>query len=84
MNIIFDQLARSGVLPDDEMSASILGGHLPPMEEIALALVISCMDAEATVRNDLTSTWNEKRIARACLAIAFLTAIACTKEKDGQ
>ena len=84
MNIIFDQLARSGLLFDDDMVASILGGNLPPLEKIILELVISCMDAEATVRNDVISTWNEKRIARACLAIGFLTAIACTTTKTGQ
>jgi hypothetical protein len=82
MKLILDQLARSGVLPDDEMSASILSGILPPVEEIALALVISCMDAEATVRNDLTATWNDRRIARALLLVAFLSAIACVKERE--
>jgi hypothetical protein len=84
MNIIFDQLARSGLLFDDEVVASILGGNLPPLEKIVLELLISCMDADVTVRNDATSSWNEKRIVRACLAIAFLTAIACTTTKTGQ
>jgi len=46
--------------------------------------VIVVMDAEAVVRGDPKSTWNEKRIARACLAIAFLAAIACAKEEDGE
>jgi hypothetical protein len=81
MKAILDQLARSGLLLDDEMEAAIFAGNPPPMEEIVLPLIFTCADAEATVRNDSTSTWNEKRIARAFLAIAFLSAIACSKKQ---
>lgn len=81
MKRIVDQLARSGLLWDDEMVVAITAGNVPPMEELVLMLVIGAMDAEAFVRGDVSSTWNEKRIARACLAIAFLAAMACTKEQ---
>jgi len=81
MRRIFDQLARSGLLWDDDTVTAILAGSVPPLEEVAFALVIGAMDAEATVRGDPTSTWNEKRIARQCLAVAFLSAIACVKEQ---
>lgn len=80
MKRILDQLARSGLLWDDDTVTAIFAGHTPPMEDIVLALVIGAMDAEAVVRGDPKSTWNEKRIARACLAIAFLAGMACTKE----
>ena len=82
MKCILDQLARSGLLWDRDTVSAIFAGKVPPMEDIALALVIGAMDAEALVRRDPTSTWNEKRIARACLAITFLTAMACGKEEE--
>ena len=82
VNEILGQLARSGLLFDDAMVEAILSGNLPPLNEIVLALVIGAMDAEAVVRGDPKSSWNEKRIARQCLAVAFLAAIACTKEQE--
>jgi hypothetical protein len=81
MRRILDQLARSGLLWDDDMVAAIFAGHTPLMEDIVLALVIGAMDAEAVVRGDPKSTWNEKRLARQCLAVAFLSAIASVKEQ---
>jgi hypothetical protein len=75
MREIYDQLARTGLL-SDEMEKAIRFGDGPPLKEIVLDLVIGAMDAEAVVRGDPQSTWNERRIARQCLAIAFLSAIA--------
>jgi hypothetical protein len=71
---IYDQLARSGVLPDD-LSESILSGVVPPLEEIVMPLVICSMDCHAMTDCDSKSTWTERRLARQCLVIAFLTAI---------
>lgn len=82
MKAILDQLARSGLLFDDDMVAGIFAGNAPVIEELVTALVVGAMDCETTVRNDSTSTWNERRIARQCLAIAFLTAIGCTREQE--
>jgi hypothetical protein len=84
MRKLLDQLARSTLLCDDAMVAAIFSGDPPPMDEIVLALVIGAMDAEAVVRGDAQSTWNEKRIARQILAIGFLSAIACTKEQENR
>jgi hypothetical protein len=84
MKRIFDQLARSGLLLDDDMIAAIFDGTVPPIENIVFELLIGVMDAEAVVRNDTTSTWNERRIARQCLTVAFLSAIACLKEGGRQ
>jgi hypothetical protein len=81
MKRILDQLARSGLLWDDEMVAAIFAGNILPLDDIALALMIGVMDAEALVRGDAGSTSNEKRIARQCLAVAFLTLVACAKEQ---
>jgi hypothetical protein len=78
-NEIYGQLARTGLL-SDEMEAVILSGDAPPLEKIVLELMIGAMDAEAVVRGDPKSTWNEKRIARQCLAIAFLSAVAAAAE----
>jgi hypothetical protein len=73
-NWIYGQLARSGLLPDD-LSESILSGTVPPLEEIVMPLVICALDCHALTYGDTKSTWTEKRIARQCLVIAFLTAI---------
>lgn len=82
MKHILDQLARSGLLFDDQMVAAILAGNPPPLQEIVLALVIGALDAEAVVRGDPKSTWNERRIARQCLAVAFLGAITCVRNQE--
>ena len=78
---ILDQMARTTLLPD-EMSAAILSGDVLPIEESINALLIGAIDCEAVTRTDPESTWNVKRMARACLIIAFLSAIACTKAKN--
>ena len=75
MNRILDQLARSGLLPDD-VAKPILAGDTPPVETIVMAVIIGCMDAHAVVVGDPQSTWNEKRLARMALAGAFLAAMA--------
>jgi hypothetical protein len=82
MKSILDQLARSGLLFDEGMVASILAGKAPPLEEIVLALVIGGLDCNAMIQADATSTWNHRRIARACLIASFLGAIACAKERE--
>jgi hypothetical protein len=80
MRRILDQLARRGLLWDDDTVTAIFAGDMPPLEDVVLALVIGAVDAEVVVRGDPKSTWNEKRIARQCLAIAFLSAISCAKQ----
>ena len=77
MNIkVLNQLARNTKLLPENLSAAILAGNTPPIEELVMALVIGALDCEATVRNDPASTWNERRIARQCLAVGFLSALA--------
>ena len=73
-NWINGQLARSGLLPDD-LSAAILSGSVPPVEDIVTHLVICALDCHALTYGDAKSTWTERRIARQCLVIAFLTAL---------
>lgn len=77
--MIIDQLAHTTLLPET-MATAILTGDKPPIEEIVTALVIGAMDCETVVRSDSTSTWNERRIARAILAVAFLTALAAARQ----
>ena len=76
MNNILDQLARNTGLLPDELATAILAGDMPPVEEIAMALVIGAMDAHAVVVGSVESSWNEKRLARMALAVAFLSAMA--------
>ena len=76
MNNILDQLARNTGLLPDELATAILAGNMPPVEEIAMALVIGAMDAHAVVVGSVESSWNEKRLARMALAVAFLSAMA--------
>jgi hypothetical protein len=76
MKNLLDQLARNtGLLPDN-LSATILAGNTPPGEDIVMALVITTMDAHAVVVGDPQSSWNEKRLARMALAVAFLATMA--------
>jgi hypothetical protein len=81
MRTVLDQLARSTLLPD-EMSAAILAGNVPPKEDIVQQVLTGVMDAEAVVRADDKSTWNERRIARLCLGIAFLSAVLTSREES--
>jgi phosphohistidine phosphatase SixA len=74
-NDIYAQLAHSSLLPDD-MAAAILAGHTPPVEELVMALVIAGRDVHAVVAGSGESSWNEKRLARMVLAVAFLSAMA--------
>jgi CTP:molybdopterin cytidylyltransferase MocA len=76
MKSILNQLARNTGLLPDELATAILAGDMPPVEEIAMALVIGAMDAHAVVVGSVESSWNEKRFARMALAVAFLSAMA--------
>jgi hypothetical protein len=78
-NDIYAQLAHSTLLPDD-VAAAILAGHTPPIEDVVLHLVIGALDAHGVVLGDPHSTWNEKRLARMALAVAFLSAMATLGE----
>jgi hypothetical protein len=77
---IYDQLARTGLLPEG-LSAAILAGDTPPLEDIVLNMLICSMDCHAMTECDVKSTWTERRIARQCLVIAFLTAILASQTK---
>jgi hypothetical protein len=81
MNNILVQAAHSTLLPEN-LSATILAGNTPPLEEIVMALVIGAMDAHAVVVGDPKSSWNEKRLARMTLAVAFLAAMAVVGEGE--
>jgi hypothetical protein len=80
MSSFLVQLARNSTLLPDDLAAAILAGDTPPTEEIVVAaLIIGCMDAHAVVVGDPKSSWNEKRLARMALAVAFLVAMAIEK-----
>lgn len=83
MNNLLVQAAHSTLLPDD-LAKPILAGDTPPVEDIVMALVIACMDAHAVVVGDPKSSWNEKRVARIALAVAFLAALATLGEGGAQ
>jgi hypothetical protein len=72
---ILNQLAHSGLLPES-LSAAILAGDVPPIDEIVTALVIGAMDCEAMARTGRLMDWAERRLARQLLTIVFLAAIA--------
>lgn len=75
MTTIYGQLAKSGLLPG-EMSAAILAGNMPPLEEIVTALLIGSIDCQAVTAKDQQSTWFERRIARQVLILAFMSALS--------
>ena len=76
MNNLLKQLARNTGLLPEPLSAAILAGNTPPMEEIVIALVIGAMDAYFVTINDPMSSTQERWIARLVLAAAFLSALA--------
>jgi hypothetical protein len=73
-NTILEQLSRSTLLPSS-LSAAILAGNTPPLEEIVTQLLIAEMDCEGLTASDPKSSWTERRIARQVLVLAFLLAI---------
>ena len=76
---IYGQLARTNLLPETQ-SSEMLAGNVLPDEYIIMPLLIGAMDCEAMTTCDSKSTWNEKRLARQCLILAFLLAIVGAKE----
>ena len=78
---ILKRLAESGLL-FDSLAEQILSGVMPPIEDILVDLVDGAMDCHAVTVGDPKSTWNEKRIARQCLAVAFLMALVSCGEDD--
>jgi hypothetical protein len=78
-NEIYGQLARTNLLPESQ-SSELLAGNVPPIEDIIMPLLIGAMDCEAMTGCDPTSTWNERRLARLCLILAFLLAIVAAQE----
>jgi hypothetical protein len=83
MNNLLRQLARNTGLLPETLSATILAGNTPPLiEEIVMALVIGALDAHAVIVGDPKSSWNEKRVARIALAVAFLAALAVVGQGD--
>jgi len=62
------------------MSAAILAGENPRMEDTVMALILYAQDCEVLTRNNPASSWNERRIARQVLTVAFLGALLQAKE----
>jgi hypothetical protein len=81
MNDILNQLARSGLLLPD-VGAAILAGNAPPLEGLVMHLIIGALDAHAVTIGDPQSSWNQKRMARMSLAVAFLAAMAILFQPD--
>jgi hypothetical protein len=77
---ILDQLTQTNLLPSS-LTAAIQAGATPPTSEVGVQLVICAMDAEAIISGDPTSTWNERRLSRQLLAVAFLVAL-CGENKS--
>lgn len=75
MKNIIDQLARTALLPDG-MSATILAGKTPPIEDVLMHVLIAVQDAHAVLVADPRSTQSEKRLGRMALAVAFLAGMA--------
>lgn len=78
-NEIYGQLARTNLLSESQRS-EMLAGHEPSLEDIVMPLLIGAMDCEAMTACDSKATWNERRLARQCLILAFVLAIVAAKE----
>jgi hypothetical protein len=73
MNVVLKRLLHTTLL-SDSLAAEIRSG-IVNIAEIVDELLITAIDADAFVRNHAKSTWNEKRIARQVLVLAFLHAL---------
>jgi hypothetical protein len=62
------------------MSAAILAGEQPCIEDIVMALMHGAQDCEAMTRNDPNASWIDRRIARSVFIISFLEAILLARE----
>ncbi len=78
-NEIYGQLARTNLLPESQRS-EMLAGNVPPLEGIIMPLLIGAIDCEAITACDSKATWNERRLARQCLILAFVLTIVAAKE----
>lgn len=74
-------LAHSGLLPESQ-SVELLAGKVPLLEDIITPLLIVQLDCDALTASDADSSWSERRIARQCLAIAFLLAVLAANRYD--
>jgi hypothetical protein len=70
---VLNLLVHSTLL-SDEVVAEIRAGEVN-LSRIVDELLIAAIDVNAFVRDDVTSTWNEKRIGRQVLVLAFLYAL---------
>ena len=73
---VLGELALNTTLLPESLRDGILTGVVPSQSEVVRHLVITAVDAETMVANDPKSTWNERRLARQALAVAFLAALA--------
>jgi hypothetical protein len=73
---LLQQLALNSTLLPEDMAAAILAGNTPPVEDLVLQGVIGALDAHFVILGDPQSSWNEKRISRMGLVVAFLAAMA--------
>ena len=80
--MILRQMARNTNLLTKDLSAEILAGNMPPIEEIVMAVLIAGMDAYKVIVGSQESSWNEKRQARLALAGEFLSAMAVVKSTE--
>jgi hypothetical protein len=80
MGVVMNRLGRSGLLSNDTEEAIFTDAGIS-LRTIVDELLVGVLDCEATVRNDATATWNERRMVRACAAIAFLSALATAQER---
>ena len=81
LGVVMNRLGRSGLLSNETAEAIFTDAGIP-LRIVVDELLVGVLDCEATVRNEAASTWNERRIVRACAAIAFLSALATAQERE--
>jgi hypothetical protein len=81
MGHVLNRLARSGLV-SDQTAEAIFTEESVPLREIVDELLIGILDCEVLVRSDADASWNERRLIRACAAVAFLSALATAQEGE--
>ena len=74
MTYTFDQLARTGLLPES-LSAAILSGTVPPLSDVLTPLLTLAMDAHFMTTGDPKSSWTERRLSHQNLVNSFMLAL---------
>jgi hypothetical protein len=72
---LYDQIARTGLLPT-EMETAIRKGKFPPITRLVNQLLITALDSHLITSGDSAASWTERRLSVLCLVTVLILALA--------